>query len=198
MHPSRARAEVTLFPAGKVPGAVPGTPNSEYWVNKTTRSGYIARQKHNVTVPTILPFLVDSSSCPAGGCPAVVIAPGGAYKILSYNMEGTDVAERFNAMGVSAFVLKYRVPQPAVEPGVKGHDTFGWAALMDAQRAMGIVRQRAAEWKIDPTKVGFNGFSAGGHLAVHITTAWGERTYPHVDEARPEQNPRPALCGAHS
>jgi acetyl esterase/lipase len=103
--------------------------------------------------------------------------------VLAFNLEGTDVAERFNAMGVSAFVLKYRVPQRPAQPGVKGRETFGWAPLQDAQRAMGIVRQRAAEWKIDPTKVGFNGFSAGGHLTVHLTTSWGERTYPRVDAA---------------
>ena len=102
---------------------------------------------------------------------------------LAFNMEGTDVAERFNAMGVSAFVLKYRVPLRAARPGVAGQDTFGWAPLMDAQRAMGIVRSRAAEWNIDATKVGFAGFSAGGHLTVHITTAWGLRTYPRIDGA---------------
>ena len=121
-------------------------------------------------------------SC-AANCTAVIVAPGGAYMQLAYNMEGTDVAERFNAMGVSAFVLKYRVPQRAARPGVAGQETFGWAPLMDAQRAIGIVRSRAAEWNIDANKVGFAGFSAGGHLTVHITTAWGSRTYPRVDAA---------------
>ena len=58
------------------------------------------------------------------------------------------------------------MPGRARQPGVKGRETFGWAPLQDAQRAMGLVRQRAAEWKVDPSKLGFNGFSAGGHLAV--------------------------------
>lgn len=145
------------------------------------RTGYIARQKRNVSAPTITPFL--ATNCPPSGCPAVVVAPGGAYMLLSFSMEGTDVAERFNAMGVSAFVLKYRVPQRPAQPGVKGRETFGWAPLQDAQRAMGIVRSRAVEWKVDPSKIGFNGFSAGGHLTVHIATSWGVRTYPRVDAA---------------
>lgn len=173
--------EVALFPPGEVPGEVPGTVGPEYWVNKTSRTGYVARQLRNVTAPSITPFLAER--CPSAGCPAVVVAPGGAYMLLSFSMEGTDVAERFNAMGVSAFVLKYRVPQRAPQPGVAGRETFGWAPLMDAQRAMGLVRSRAAEWRVDPDKVGFNGFSAGGHLTVHLATSWAARTYPKVDAA---------------
>lgn len=173
--------EVALFPPGQVPGEVPGAVGPEYWDNRTTGSGYVLRLKKNVTAPTLTPFLV--TNCPASGCAAVVVAPGGAYMQLAFNMEGTDVAERFNAMGISAFVLKYRVPQRPAQPGVAGRETFGWAPLQDAQRALGVVRGRAAEWNIDPTKVGFNGFSAGGHLTVHIATAWGTRTYPRVDAA---------------
>ena len=175
--------EVPLFPSGKVPGEVPGAVGPESTENFTTQNGYVAVQTRNVSVPTITPFLVAPADCPKGGCPAVVVAPGGAYKLLSMSLEGWDVAERFVAMGVSAFVLKYRVPQRPAQPGVKGRETFGWAPLQDAQRAMGLVRQRAVEWRVDPTKVGFNGFSAGGHLTVHLATSWGERKYPRVDAA---------------
>lgn len=162
-----------LFPTGKVPGEVPGAIGPEYWDNRTSANGYVLTIKKNVSVPTITPYL--ATSCTAN-CAAVIVAPGGGYMQLAMNMEGSDVAARFNAMGVSAFVLKYRVPERPAQPGVKGRETFGWAPLQDAQRAMGIVRQRAAEWKLDPTKIGFAGFSAGGHLTVHITTSWGERT----------------------
>jgi hypothetical protein len=99
--------QVELWPAGRVPGELPGQYQPQYWNNRTTASGFVARQIRNVSVPTITPFL--ATGCPAAGCPAVVIAPGGAYILLSFNMEGTDVAERFNQMGVSAFVLKYAV-----------------------------------------------------------------------------------------
>ena len=133
-----------------------------------------------VSMPTITPYLAAATAAPNA---AVIIAPGGAYMQLAMNMEGSDVAARFNAMGVSAFVLKYRVPARPAQVGVKGRDAFGWAPLQDAQRAMGIVRQHAKEWNVDPAKIGFAGFSAGGHLTVHLTTAWGERTYPWVDSA---------------
>jgi len=169
--------EVSLWP-GIVPGEVPGSIGPEHQRNRTMKNGYIAQQIQNVTNPTIKLF--KAANCEPLGCPAVVIAPGGAYMLLSYSMEGTDVAKRFNAMGVSAVVLKYRVPDRTKYAPDK---PYGWAPLQDAQRAMGMVRAAAQEWGINPSKVGFMGFSAGGHLTAHITTAWGERTYPRVDAA---------------
>ena len=102
---------------------------------------------------------------------------------LAMNMEGSDVAARFNAMGISAFVLKYRVPDRPAQPGVPGRETFGWAPLQDAQRAMGVVRARAAHWGVDPAQLGVAGFSAGGHLTVHLITSWSARTYARIDNA---------------
>lgn len=167
---------VELFPAGQVPGEVPGFVGQEYVQNRSLPNGYVVELIHNVTVPTITPFLAPG--CDAD-CTAVVIAPGGAYMLLAWDLEGTDVAKRFNDMGISAFVLKYRVPdRTKLDPTAP----YGWAPLMDAQRAMGIVRSRAKEWNINPDRVGFMGFSAGGHLTAHITTQW-DRAYPRVDAA---------------
>ena len=106
----------------------------------------------------------------------VVVCPGGGYNILAWNKEGTEIAEWLNGIGVTAVVLKYRVPrrdpqQPHAAP------------LRDAQRALRLVRQNAAEWAIDPKRVGILGFSAGGNLAVMAGTAWGETTYPKQDAA---------------
>lgn len=171
---------VELFPAGAVPGEVPGAIGPEYWNNRTTGNKYVLTILKNVSAPTVTPYL--AAGC-AANCTAVVIAPGGAYMQLAMNMEGSDVAARFNEMGVSAFVLKYRVPQRPAQPGVPGRETFGWAPLQDAQRALGVLRARAAEWNLDPARIGFAGFSAGGHLAAHIATSWGARTYPRVDAA---------------
>ena len=103
--------------------------------------------------------------------PAVLVCPGGGYRILAYNKEGTSIAEWLNSIGVSAAVLKYTVPD--------NRD----AALQDAQRAMGILRQRAAEWNIDPNRVGVLGFSAGGHLSARLSTNYRQRIYPRVDGA---------------
>lgn len=90
---------------------------------------------------------------------AVVICPGGGYSIVAIEHEGFDVAKWFNTIGVSAFVLKYRLA-PYRHP----------IPLLDAQQAMRIVRGRAAEWGIDPNRVGVMGFSAGGHLASTVLT----------------------------
>lgn len=95
---------------------------------------------------------------------AVVICPGGGYWVLAYDLEGTDIARYLNSIGVAAVVLKYRLPtnENCIEP----HKV----PLMDAQRAIRLVRSNAASWNIDPAKIGVMGFSAGGHLASTIGT----------------------------
>jgi len=95
---------------------------------------------------------------------AVIICPGGGYWILASGHEGADVAKKFTEIGVTAFVLKYRLPDSRLQlnPTI--------APLQDAQRALQLVRERASEFRIDPTKVGILGFSAGGHLASTAAT----------------------------
>jgi acetyl esterase/lipase len=105
---------------------------------------------------------------------AVVICPGGGHNILAYDLEGTEVAEWLSTLGVTGIVLKYRVPSP--DP--KGRRWI--AAVQDAQRAMSLVRSRAAEWDIDPERIGICGFSAGGETAG-LTSLFTERQYPAVD-----------------
>lgn len=95
---------------------------------------------------------------------AIVICPGGGYGILAYDLEGTDIARYLNSIGVAGIVLKYRLPSP--ESNVEPHK----APLMDAQRAMRLVRANAKSWNIDSTKIGVMGFSAGGHLASTLGT----------------------------
>ena len=129
---------------------------------------------YNVTVPTLTPFLVTN-----GSGAAVVIAPGGGYDHLSFWDEGTRVASKLNAGGVSALLLKYRVPMRPAAPDAP----FALAQLMDAQRAMGLARANAAAWGLNASRIGFMGFSAGGHLTAHLSGAWAERAYPRVDPA---------------
>ena len=114
----------------------------------------------------------------------MIIAPGGGYEDLAYAKEGTDVAIAFNKIGLDAFVLKYRVPaRPANDSLPKW-----WAPLQDAQRAVAYVRNYAGKPdgpypELDDSKVGFLGFSAGGHLTAHIATAWSPHIYPATDAA---------------
>lgn len=107
---------------------------------------------------------------------AVVVCPGGGYSILAYNMEGTEICQWLNSVGVTGVLLKYRVP---VRPGTERYAP----PLQDVQRAIGLVRQHATEWKIDAKKVGVMGFSAGGHLSAVVSNQNAERTYPAVDDA---------------
>src|SRR4051812_23491374 len=120
----------------------------------------------NVTRPTIA---VHRPAPDKDTGAAVVVCPGGAYSVLAADIEGEDVCRWLNENGVTAILLKYRVPRWA---GREKHE----APLEDVQRAIGIVRQRASEWKIDPHRVGVIGFSAGGHLCATLGGQFDQRT----------------------
>lgn len=119
----------------------------------------------------------------AASAPAVLVFPGGGYRILAYDLEGTEVCSWLNSIGITAVLVKYRVGPPG------GAKQYG-PALQDAQRAMGLVRGHATEWNINPRQVGVLGFSAGGHLAAALSNQSGKRTYS-VEDAFDDQNARP-------
>jgi acetyl esterase/lipase len=136
----------------------------------------------NVQIPTIEVYL-PAKQIATGQ--AVVIFPGGGYSILAYDWEGTDFAKWLNSQGIAGIVVKYRLPKSASLTDPKE------VPLMDAQRAIRLVRQNASGWNIDPTKVGIMGFSAGGHLASTLSTQYShtvDRTMDAVDalSARPD------------
>jgi acetyl esterase/lipase len=108
---------------------------------------------------------------------SVIIAPGGGYYILAMDLEGDEVAAWLNSIGVTGIVLKYRVPRRPGTP--KEQPPIG--ALQDAQRALSLVRSRAAEWGMDPNRIGMLGFSAGGHLTAWTSTSFDKRAYPSLD-----------------
>jgi acetyl esterase/lipase len=126
----------------------------------------------NVSNPTIT--LYEPKGKKSGA--AVVVFPGGAYRILAIDLEGTEVCEWLNSIGVTCVLLKYRVPNTGPYPKSS-------AALEDAQRAVGMARTHAAEWHIDPQRVGVLGFSAGAHLAAALSTHFDHRLYDSVDAA---------------
>jgi acetyl esterase/lipase len=117
---------------------------------------------------------------------AVVVFPGGGYRALAMGGEGTEICDWLTSHGITCVLLKYRVPgsgpwwddenKRRVYPKVQ-------TALQDAQRTLGLVRQHAAQWQIDPHKVGVIGFSAGGHLVAAVSTHFEQRTYAPVDAA---------------
>jgi acetyl esterase/lipase len=132
-----------------------------------------------VVEPTLMPFLVENKSAKNA---AVVICPGGGYSVLSIDKEGINVAKWFNSIGVSAFVLKYRLPSD----DIMKDKTIG--PLQDVQEAIRTLRRNAVKWNLDETKIGIMGFSAGGHLAATASTHYLDNVYDVKDgvSARPD------------
>ncbi|MGV3722064.1 MAG: alpha/beta hydrolase [Actinomycetota bacterium] len=168
-----------LFACSAPAQAAPETPVVRLWAdNAPGEQGAIAPEEStgarvtNVSVPTLTVFAPEKGK--ATGV-AVIIAPGGAYQFHSWEMEGTEIARWFSDRGVTSFVLKYRVPRRSFDPDNK-------LPLMDAQRAVSLVRSRAKEWGVDPQKIGMLGFSAGGHLAANASNNPDRRAYPVADE----------------
>ncbi|MBL7037496.1 MAG: alpha/beta hydrolase [Pirellulaceae bacterium] len=126
----------------------------------------------NVTKPTITVYKPDPQKDTGT---AVLICPGGGYHILAMDLEGTEVAEWLNSIGVTGIVLKYRVPRRKDLPKHQ-------APLQDAQRAMSLVRKHADQWRIAPSRIGILGFSAGGHLSATASTNFDKRGYDAIDE----------------
>jgi acetyl esterase/lipase len=131
----------------------------------------------NVSQPTITVYSPEVTNTGV----AVVVFPGGGYNALAIDLEGTEICDWLTSRGITAVLLKYRVP-------LKKAGSYGESplALEDTQRTLGLVRLHAAEWHIDPGKIGVIGFSAGGHMVAAISTHFDERSYPVVDAADKE------------
>ena len=117
---------------------------------------------------------------------AMVVCPGGGYYLLAYDLEGTEVCDWLNAAGITAILLKYRVPRRPNRPMYE-------APLQDVQRAISYVRAHADELGIDPERIGVMGFSAGAHLSVMASTAYDKRSYLPIDEVD-KVSCRPDYC----
>jgi acetyl esterase/lipase len=146
-------------------------------VDKTTAKDNLIAGKPlvrlgNVSAPTLTLYQPKGANTGA----SVIVFPGGGYSILAIDLEGTEVCDWLTATGVTCVLLKYRVPGTGPYPKSA-------AALEDAQRAVGIVRSHAADWHIDPHRVGVLGFSAGGHLAAALSTNFDKRLYEPIDAA---------------
>jgi acetyl esterase/lipase len=137
----------------------------------------------NVSAPEMHVFLPAKTKANGG---AVLVCPGGGFNILAWDLEGTEVAEWLNAIGFAAVVVKYRVPTREHGDGLNDAGTMPLNAagpVMDAQRAMSLTRAHAAEWGLDPKRIGIMGFSAGGHTAGVAALLGDGRAYPRLDSA---------------
>lgn len=167
-------ATVPLWPAG-APGEK-GSFGEEKDTTKPTDSLVAGRKLvrlGSVSTPTFAVYRPPKDKDTGA---AVLVFPGGGYNILALDLEGSEVCEWLNSLGITGILVKYRVPARAGQPR--------WASpLQDAQRAVGMVRQRARDLEIDPRRIGVLGFSAGGHLAAAVSTNFEHRTYDPIDEA---------------
>ena len=159
---SQKKETIYLWP-GKVPGELK---EKQEPVPDPARKANEVRFAE-VTNPVVEVYLPDPSVNNGSG---VIVCPGGAYRILSYDKEGTEIASWLNKLGYAAFMLQYRIPNKQE------------GALQDAQRSVRIVRKNAAKWKVDPEKIGIMGFSAGGSLSARTSTLFNKKTYSPVDE----------------
>jgi acetyl esterase/lipase len=171
------------------PGQPPGETGALPPENDTTKptdnkvGGRPLIRLGNVSTPTLTVYPADPAKHTGA---AVLVFPGGGYNILALDLEGTEVCAWLNSIGVTAVLVKYRVPR---RPG----GPYYAPPLQDAQRAIGLVRQRAAELRLDPKRIGVLGFSAGGHLAAALGSNHAERSYPIVDAAD-QLSCRPDFC----
>src|ERR1700680_1265154 len=171
--PAPGHTTLPVWPHG-VPGA---QPNSGPEIDTPTAKDHLVGgnpviRLGNVSAPTLTLYTPQAKNTGT----AVVVLPGGGYRILAIDLEGTEVCDWLNSAGITCILLKYRVPDSGPYPKSS-------AALQDAQRALGIVRSHATEWHIDPTPSGVLGFSAGAHLAAALSTHFDQRLYDSIDAA---------------
>jgi acetyl esterase/lipase len=172
-QPSSGHTQIPIWPKG-APGEKINLPAE---VDTTTSKDNLIAGRPlirlgNVLNPTITFY--QPTTKPTGA--AVVVFPGGGYHILAIDLEGTEVCDWLTSSGIACIILKYRVPDSGPYPKSS-------AALQDAQRAVGLVRSHAAEWHIDPHRIGVLGFSAGAHLAAALSTHYDQRLYDSIDAA---------------
>jgi acetyl esterase/lipase len=187
-QPSPGHTQVPIWP-GRVPDPQPVAGPE---VAKTTgKESLVAGRPWvyvgNVSRPTITVYSPMGKNTGA----AVVVFPGGGYEILAIDLEGTEVCDWLTSKGITCVLLKYRVPGEGYYPKSAPYPKSGPypespMALEDAQRTLGLVRFHAAEWHIDPHKIGVLGFSSGGHLSAAMSTHFEHRLYPAVDAADKE------------
>jgi acetyl esterase/lipase len=179
-HASRGHTQVPIWP-GAAPDAQP-VPGPEYagTVKDDLVAGRPWIEVSNVSRPTMTVYSPKGKNTGV----AIVVFPGGGFQILAIDLEGTEACDWLTSKGITCVLLKYRVPGP---PWDWRHKRYTFAkstmALEDAQRTMGLVRLHAAEWQIDPHKIGVLGFSAGGYLVAEISTNFQRRLYAPVDAA---------------
>ncbi|PRC92502.1 alpha/beta hydrolase [Solimicrobium silvestre] len=193
-EPIHEPVQIQLWPDA-VPDARPSTESETREIEKTK---LVAGKQWSYISHVARPTMTIYSPKGANANAAVLVFPGGGYNVLAIDLEGTEVCDWLTGIGVTCIVLKYRVPHSGTQWNEKCQCQATPkipAALEDAQRAVSLIRFHAAEWNIDPHKIGVLGFSAGGHLVAAVSTHFSKRTYHAIDSAD-QQSSRPDFAVA--
>lgn len=185
-QPSSGHTQIPIWPEGKIPDAQTlDQPEQTKIENDKLVAGKPWISVWHVTKPTITIYSPTTKNTGA----AVIVFPGGGFHVLAIDLEGTEICEWLASQGITAILLKYRVPNSGpnwnedckceVQPKAP-------TALEDAQRTIGLVRLNAAKWHINPNKIGVIGFSAGGFMVADISTHFEKRAYSPIDAADKE------------
>ncbi len=180
-QPSAGHTQIPIWP-GVAPDLKPAPGPETATVSKKLLAGKPATAVTNVTRPTMTVYAPTGESTGA----AVVVIPGGGFQMLAMDLEGTEACDWLTSRGITCVLLKYRVPSlPYVwQCNCRPHDfELSVPSLQDVQRTMRLVRFHAAQWHVDPHKVGVLGFSAGGFLVAEISTNFDRHLYAPVDAA---------------
>lgn len=185
-QPSAGHTQIPIWP-GAAPHAPPVPGPETVTLSKELLAGKPVTSVTNVTRPTLTVYAPEAKNTGA----AVVVIPGGGFQILAIDLEGTEACDWLTVNGITCVLLKYRVPsEPYVwQCDCRPHNmSTSVPSLQDVQRTMRLVRFHAAQWHIDPHKVGVLGFSAGGYLVAEISTNFERRLYHPVDAADNESS----------
>jgi acetyl esterase/lipase len=185
-QPSARQKQMPIWP-GSAPDAPPVPGAETVTLSEELLAGKPVTSVTNVTQPTMTVYAPEGKNTGA----AVVVIPGGGFQILAIDFEGTEICDWLTSKGIICVLLKYRVPSaPYVwQCDCRPHNlSISVPSLQDVQRTMRLVRFHAAQWHIDPHKVGVLGFSAGGYLTAEISTNFERRLYAPVDAADKESS----------
>ena len=177
-QPSPGHVQIPIWPGTPPDANLQRLSGPEYVYDTLTPKDKPLVWVRNVSQPTMTVYSPKGKNTGV----AMVVFPGGGYNELAMNLEGTEICDWLTSQGITAVLLKYRVPLKKTEPYTEPSPL----ALEDAQRTLGLVRFHAAEWQIDPHKIGVIGFSAGGHMVAATSTHFDQRAYPAVDAADQE------------
>jgi acetyl esterase/lipase len=176
-QPSPGHTQMPIWPGAAPDAQAQTVPGPENITKEFSPNGGSWIAVRNVSLPTMTVYSPKGKNTRV----ATVVFPGGGYNCLAIDLEGTEVCDWLTSKGITAVLLKYRVPLKKVRPYGEGPP-----ALEDAQRTVGLVRYHAAQWQIDPRKIGVIGFSAGGHMVAAMSTHFDKRSYPTIDAADKE------------